>query len=84
MKKKLYYVSEMLLEDVGDYLPMATGIRSLRVYEIVDGKFKEFCDIEHDMEKYSLEVLRDYLLECFDNNPKEICYDENDYEFIEL
>jgi|LakMenE01Jun11ns_1017448.scaffolds.fasta_scaffold9474495_2 hypothetical protein len=79
MKKKLYYVSELLKEDV----PYPTGFRDLRVYEIINGELIEFYNIEHPMEDYALEILRDYLLERF-NNSDEITFDENDYEFIEL
>ena len=83
MKKKLYYISELLTEDVGDYNPYPTGFRDLRVYEIINGELIEFYNIEHPMEDYALEILRDYLLERFDNSD-EITFNENDYEFIEL
>ncbi len=85
IKKKLYYVSELLTEDVRDYNPYPTGFRNLRVYEIVDGEFKEFYNTEHLMEDYCLDILKEYLIEIkYDKELDESTFDENDYEFIEL
>ena len=83
MKKKLYYVTEILTEEAGDYNHHPTRFRDLRVYEIINGELIEFYNTEHPIEDYALKILRGHLLERFDNSD-EITFNENDYEFIEL
>lgn len=84
MKKKLYYVNEQLLDSIGDYLSVSE-YKNLRVYEIIDGEFKEFYNTEYFYDESCLEVLKEYLNEIsYDRELDDSTFDENDYEFIEL
>ena len=84
IKKKLYYVNEQLLDSIGDYLSVSE-YKNLRVYEIIDGEFKEFYNTEYSYDESCLEVLKEYLNEIsYNKELDEYTFDENDYEFIEL
>lgn len=84
MRKKLYYVNEQLLESIGDYLSVSE-YKNLRVYEIIDGEFKEFYNTEYSYDESCIEVLKEYLNEIsYDRELDDSTFDENDYEFIEL
>lgn len=84
IKKKLYYVNEQLLDSIGDYLSVSE-YKNLRVYEIIDGEFKEFYNTEYSYDESCVEVLKEYLTKIsYSKELDEYTFDENDYEFIEL
>ena len=78
MKKKLFYVIEIQLQDVGDDIQEATGWKTITAYVIEGDDLKKFFDVECSRSDNSTEVIKDYLN---DNGYG----DENDsFELIQL
>ena len=75
MEKILYYVVEREVNDCIDE-SFLTGLKTIRVYDIVDNKPKLFCEIETLIELSSENEIQVYL----DNNG----YENDKFKFIEL
>lgn len=73
--KKLYYVVEKELQDVGD-VEETTGYKTITCYDIVDNEPKIFCEIQTQNVWNSEKEIQEYL----DNNG----YSDDEFEFIIL
>lgn len=76
MKKKLYYVVSLDLENVDGDIFETTGIKYVRVYDMVDNVPTKFCDLEIVIEDNSEEAIQEYL----DDNG----HGDETFEFIQL
>ena len=76
MLKKLYYVVEKKLQDVGDDIQEITGWKQITVYDMVNNIPKIFCEIESENAINSEVEIQEYL----DNNG----YEDDEFEFIIL
>lgn len=76
MEKRLYYVVELGLQEVGD-VKETSGLKHINVYYIDNNKLIKFFELECQVGFYtSEEEIQDYL----DDNG---CGDD-EYEFIQL
>ena len=75
MKKKLYYVVHLELQDVGDS-HLTTGNKTIIVYDIIDNIPSNFCELDIDITYNSKEAIQDYLN---DNG-----HGDETFEFIQL
>ena len=76
MKKKLYFVVEKQLTDVGDDIMEANGWKEITVYEMVDNEPKEFTSLECSNSDDSIYAITDWL--------EENGYGDDEFEFIQL
>jgi len=75
MKKKLYYVVDLELQDV-DGFKETTGNKYVRVYDLSGVGLEKFCDLEIDITDNSEEAIQEYL----DDNG----HGDETFEFIQL
>lgn len=61
MRKKLYYIVELELENVDDEIQETTGMKSVRVYEIVDNEPYQLFDMEIHITDNVEEAIQEYL-----------------------
>jgi hypothetical protein len=76
MKKKLFYVVDLELQNVDGEILETTGNKFVRVYDIENNVPTKFCDLEIDITDNSEEAIQEYL----DDNG----YGDETFEFIEL
>jgi hypothetical protein len=56
--KRLYYTIEKEIDETGESL---TGNKNIAVYEIVDGKIKNFASIDSTNDANSVKEIKEYL-----------------------
>jgi hypothetical protein len=61
MVKKLYYITELELEGMVGEIQETTGMKSVRVYEIVDNEPYQLFDMEIDISDDVEEAIHEYL-----------------------
>jgi len=61
MVKKLYYITELELEGMVGEIQEITGMKSVRVYEIVDNEPYQLFDMEIDISDDVEEAIHEYL-----------------------
>jgi hypothetical protein len=76
MKKKLFYVVRLDLENIDGEIFETTGIKYVQVYDMVDNVPTKFCDLEIVIEDNSEEAIQEYL----DDNG----HGDEMFEFVEL
>jgi len=76
MKKKLFYVVDLELQNVDGEILETTGNKFVRVYDIENNVPTKFCDLEIDITDNSEEAIQEYL----DDNG----HGDETFEFIEL
>ena len=82
--KKLYYVIEKELENIGG-VEETTGYKDVRVYDFVDGVPKLVIDINIDNSDSTLDELKSYVEENFQDEDSELELDKNEtYSFVQL
>jgi len=76
MKKKLFYVVDLELQNVDGEILETTGNKFVRVYDIENNAPTKFCDLEIDITDNSEEAIQEYL----DDNG----HGDETFELIEL
>jgi len=75
MKRKLYYVVEKELTQVGD-IEETTGMKDILVYEMIKNEPKRFTQLDCSNEENSVTAIQNYLN---DNG-----YGDEEFEFKQL
>jgi hypothetical protein len=76
MKKKLFYVVDLELQNADGEVLETTGNKTVRVYDIENNVPTKFCDLEIDITDNSEEAIQEYL----DDNG----HGDEMFEFVEL
>lgn len=61
MKKKLFYVVDLELQNADGEILETTGNKDVRVYDMVDNVPTKFCHLEIDITDNSEEAIQEYL-----------------------
>ncbi len=76
MKKKLFYVVDLELQNADGEILETTGNKDVRVYDMVDNVPTKFCHLEIGITDNSEEAIQEYL----DDNG----HGDETFELIEL
>lgn len=76
--KKIYYVIQREVEDIGGGYYELTGIKDVRLYQIDDNNFKLISNLYLELSDNTESKIKDYLLDNL------LFQNENQFELIQL